>query len=191
METNLLPENLKTELKNRNKIRKFMFLTFIFAFCVLVFSLVIISFEKVTGDEEEMMQNQLTNAKLLPANTELIKKQNQLDKMQTLADDLSEVQKDQLYISSFVASIYSAIPDNTRLESVSMNFTESKITIKGNSLSRDKLLSFIDNLKNLPSVSRVENPLSNLVAQSNINFEIEIIPNQAEIKKLSNEKTDK
>lgn len=190
IETNLLPDNLKEELKKRSKARRIIIMLIFFVLCTGIFSLVIMNFEQVTSSELEMLKNQITNAKLLPANTELIRKQKELDKLKSLTTNLAKVQADQQYVTPFLSSVLNSVPEGVKMEDVAMDFLENKTTLRGNASSRDTLLSLIDNLKKNPTVSRVDNPLSNLVSQTNINFEIEIINNPSEIKRLSNEKAD-
>lgn len=182
IETNLLPDNLKREFEANNKSRRIAVLAVMVITCVSLFAIVVKNFESTTAAEINSLENEILGVKLLPNNKELTSKQNKIESLTGLADELQLVQADQNKVGPFLMEIFGEIPEGIILDSFVLSLDERKATFTGRAPSRDQLISFIDGLNDLDSIAKVDNPLSNLVNQENIDFEISALINPAAIK---------
>ncbi len=81
-------------------------------------------------------------------------------------------------ISSFIDPILKARVSSVYLSnfgySIVPNANTAHVTISGVSVSREAILSFADNLKNIPGVLNVDVPITNFIKESNMPFTITI-----------------
>jgi len=75
-------------------------------------------------------------------------------------------------ISDKLHFISAALPPNTRLNSLDIDRKSGTISISGTAKTRDELLLFLENLKTINWLDKIEAPTSQLFQKENINFEI-------------------
>ncbi len=92
-----------------------------------------------------------------------------ITKANSYLEEIDKIQKNHKSYSGLLASLASATPAGIRLESLSVE-NDGSITLNGFAQRRDLILDYKDSLEKLNLFGAIENPLSNLVKQTDINF---------------------
>jgi len=76
-----------------------------------------------------------------------------------------------------VRELLSVRPATIKIQSIDYTSTtdEPTVALNGSADSRDQLVAWIKVIESLPTVLRVDSPLSNLVKEQNVNFSLQVI----------------
>lgn len=88
---------------------------------------------------------------------------------------LSNIQKENVEFSEILLKITELTPQGITLNYLSLNLKDKKniaVQIRGFAENRDNLINFKKNLDSSPFIKDVELPISNLLKQKDINFEL-------------------
>jgi len=82
---------------------------------------------------------------------------------------IASLQENHRYYSRALIEILNLMPSGIRLENLTVN-EKNQVTLSGFASSREKIIVFKDALEKSAKFTNMENPLSNLLKQTNINF---------------------
>ena len=175
---NLLPENLKKEIKSNYRFRLVavaLLLLIFLQFTTLIFMLPswISSYyrEKDEGSQEQKMNQSLSSADIASIDSQ-IKTINSRIKILNSALNYPHLIP---YINLILGQKTNAI----KLSTIDFNLNSSNVTISLNGISdtRDSLLAFVKVLQATGQFKNVDLPISNFAKDKNINFSLNLIIN--------------
>ncbi|MDX9893291.1 MAG: PilN domain-containing protein [Patescibacteria group bacterium] len=108
----------------------------------------------------------------------------EMEKFNSQLSAVSEIQKNYIPWTNFIAQLVEKIPDNIIIYSIGLNADGQSIKIAGFAQSRQDLLQFENNLKNYEIIDKVDVPLESLLNKENINFDISAEIDTNKIKNL-------
>lgn len=122
------------------------------------------------------VSTQLKNANLDLAAAQTSFQGQDLKAQQDLIKDLDnklakidKMQKEKKQISDILISLSNITPEETRLNSLSIN-NKNELVISGFAKNRENIIRFKEILENSSLFENIENPLSNLIKQTDIDF---------------------
>jgi Tfp pilus assembly protein PilN len=101
--------------------------------------------------------------------TDLKMQQEKTVLLNTTINKISLAQKNQKNYSGFLASLTNLVPPGIRLEAISLD-KNNEGTLNGFAQKREQIIAYKDLLDKSGLFVNIENPLSNLVKQTDINF---------------------
>jgi hypothetical protein len=153
-----------------------LFAATILIFSQLVFSaldfFLVSSAYSSANSELEFTQNTATSKKMGPLEQEV-------EKINKYSDLISLFQKGNLYISDEIEKILKIKNRGVVINFISYSSEAApksgpRIQISGIADSRKDLISFVDGLRGVPGFEKVESPVSNLLADKDLEFDITI-----------------
>ena len=106
-----------------------------------------------------------------------IKTQNteeaRIGKINDKMEEVYSIQTDYVKWSQVLVDFSALVPEGNRLESVSLDKENQRLSVRGISKRRDDFLKLKKNLEKSNLVTELESPISNLLNQTNINFTLE------------------
>lgn len=172
---NLLPENLKNEIRSEYGFRRLV-LIMSFVLLIEVSSIIFISpswFSSYYNEKDAMISDDSQKSELdkkVASTTELVKT---LNKKISILKDNESYHKPIKYLDSIIENKSSSIKINQFSYSLS-SITTASILIEGLSSDRESLISFVDSLKQTGLFKTVDSPVSNLAKDKNIRFSINL-----------------
>ncbi|MFC1644927.1 PilN domain-containing protein [Patescibacteria group bacterium] len=182
---NLIPEKRKKEIKKRRLSRFIVWQEFLVIFALLVFTSLLFSINFILKIELENVQ------KLGEDNTsknEFIEVRGYEDEFKRINKEVSlirSIQKNDFYWTNIFYELSGNTPDNIVLESLNTN--ENKVSLLGQSATRDNLIDFKNNLEASDCFYGVDVPLSDIVIKEDIDFEMVLFINKDCLKLKKNE----
>jgi hypothetical protein len=168
---NFLPEEDKKNIK-REYYRRLFVVFGLFSFFAIVIGIILLL------PVIFLFQGQKTEtARQIAVSQELLKNEGGenivrlVQELNTRAEHLSEQKKNIWEASPLIKKILTAKSENIKIKRISLD--EKTIVVQGISDTRQRLLSFIDDLKR-GGFSKVESPLSNIIKDKDIDFTINI-----------------
>jgi len=95
---------------------------------------------------------------------------NEIQDVNSLVADVGKIQSGQLYWSKFLTAFSGKVVAGVEIDNLTTN--NYLITVAGKADTRDNLLAFKNNLDRDSCFTAVDLPLSNLVSQNDINFQM-------------------
>ncbi len=169
---NLLPDNLKQEIKSEYKMRRIsVALVLLIIIQISVFFFLFPSWIlSNTKETSIVIQLEKTDETSLSSDSSKIR-----DKIKSINNELNLLSTALVYprFSPIVDHILSQRNQSISLDSFSLNNGKTSVlTIRGISSTREALVSFVDSLKASSQFSSVDLPVSNLAKSKNIDFSI-------------------
>jgi len=169
---NLLPPYRKKDLRNEFVWRKLtVFFWLFFTVTVIFICLLTTTWSYITIQQKAI--NQLV---LIAENSDSGQKIKNLEQeIQQTNDNLTYLNQLNLYTmetSAVVNQICQLIPDGVKINSLAINRDNQECFVGGHADSRQQLLNFQNTLENTKIFYSVELPLSNLLKEQNLIFEL-------------------
>lgn len=166
---NLLPPKEKGNLK-LEEIQRWIWVWTAALTLALVFFLIVLAtiyFSLISGSkaarENYQFIQQSAQGETLKSQQDLINNFN--DRLARIAS----LQEKHKYYSQALIEILSLLPSGIRLESLVIN-EKKQVTLSGFAPDREKIIVFKEALEKSNKFENIENPLSNLLKQTDINF---------------------
>lgn len=170
---NILPEEKKIVTERRTRFRFFVWQVFLLLSLELVFLGILFGMHLVlnfeNGHQESLGQNfeqYRDDEKKLKVFEEKFRTTNKR------ADEIAAIDHNRFYFTNIFLLIDQYTNDKITLERVSTK--EYQLFLSGTADTRDDLLTFDEKLKGEACFSEVNLPLSNLLTQENVSFQIDI-----------------
>lgn len=173
---NLLPDNVKKEIKTEYKIR---LITMIFVFVILLqvslFISILPSWVISSSKEEDIMleTEDAANAKFFKDSDEITSIISSTNTRLGHITTLLEYPKARPFIDKIISSKTSSIHLNNFV--YALNKTDATISIQGISGTREALISFSKTLQDSKMFKTVDLPISNLAKDKNISFSMTLV----------------
>ncbi len=166
---NLLPPGEKENLKMEKIQHGLWFWTALIAGALIFFLVMlatvyfsIISLSKTVEEDYRLIQAS-TQGKNLKSQQDLIRDFNlKLSQIETL-------QKKHKYYSTILIELTRLLPEGVRLENLTID-EKNQVILLGFAPRREEIIALKDNLEKSKKFANIENPLSNLIKQTDINF---------------------
>ena len=112
--------------------------------------------------------------------TTLVRDQNQwftkeVNQINQALQDTQTVQAGFFKWSHALVALSQTVPNDSKLDSISISLKDNKVVLRGISRTRLSLLSFKETLAAQDYLKNVSSPLTNLLQKENINFEFQAI----------------
>jgi len=166
--------NLLDTNRKKHYLRKRVFSTIgksveIFLFFVLIIGVALSVAEYALEENFQVVTEQTTfiNKNVTGFNKDIDKANKKLEK-------IDKVQKEYIAWSPLLMEIANAVPSGVRVESLIIDKKESSLKIKGQANTRDNFLITKSNLEKIFFISKVESPITNLLAKENVSFDLTI-----------------
>ncbi len=169
---NLLPPS-KKELSD--KLIKFIF----FKEMVEVILLVAAFLSVILLWSWYVLQNQfndLSQSAML-VNREYSHYNQEIRKLNSVVKQFNTANKSYYPLSPKILELIEKLPNNIKINSISIDRKNNSVAISGVAKTRDALLSYQALLKNYSWLSAIQTPTSQLFQKENVNFEMKAIPN--------------
>ncbi len=111
----------------------------------------------------------------LNADTEMYTKK--VSEISAKLEQIESLQKDNVRWSDFLSDFAAQTGEGITIHSLSSSRSSGLLAVKGIADTRDSMLAFERNLKNLPYLSEINIPLKTLLEKEDINFDIQIKAN--------------
>ncbi|MFH1112120.1 MAG: hypothetical protein V1712_03590 [Patescibacteria group bacterium] len=116
------------------------------------------------------------NYSTLVFETTLVNQRNQgidseIAQINAALKELSSVQKDFIKWSAFLVNFTQAIPSNITISSLAIEKETKSLNLTGVALTRDDFLKLEKNLYQLPYLTNVSRPITNLLLKKNVEFQ--------------------
>ena len=169
---NLIPPEKKTKLKEEKvifllKTIAFTLVIFFGLFLGLLYGTRILLDQRLTKINNEISSLESTTANGNQSTfSSLIKEINEKIVI------IKNIQSNYIKWSAYLAEFSPLIPVNISLNEITINQETCKIQIRGIASFRDDFLILKSNLENSLILDSIESPISNLIKQENINFDL-------------------
>jgi len=107
--------------------------------------------------------------------------QNKFSQINTQLNRLSKIDSDQLYWSSALLALDSAVPDEVEITEITTK--DLILSLSGHAATRDNLLAFRDELSRNDCFSNIDLPVSELVSKDNVDFQMKLTINEKCLRK--------
>lgn len=115
------------------------------------------------------------NATLITESTLVTQRNLSIDReVATINSSLKEIasiQKDFVKWSAFLVNFTAIIPPNVTINSLALEKGAQSLTLQGTAATRDEFLLLKNNLEQLPYLSEVNSPITNLLLKQNLDFQ--------------------
>ncbi len=166
---NLLPLQEKDELNREKTQRWIIFYGVNIIGLMLIFAALLAIIWFYISIQLKAANKDLTSIQTGFQGADLKTQQEKTTALNTTISKISLTQKSQKNYSNFLASLANLVPAGIRLDAISIDKDGNGI-LNGYAQKRDQVISFKDQLEKSSLFNSVENPLSNLVKQTDINF---------------------
>lgn len=164
---NLIPPGQKHLLKIRRLYQLVEFFLNLFVFYSIILAIVLIPLNQIINGQADELKN--TQRELELKNSNLTKKIKALNGQ---IDSLTAINREFFNWSKYFLDIAALVPNEISLNQFSSNRLGQDFIIRGFAQTRDSLIKFKENLSASPLVKEVNVPLSNLLTEQEITFEI-------------------
>jgi hypothetical protein len=106
----------------------------------------------------------------------------------TLAESVTAFEKDTVEPGVIINLLKSAVPEGVALNHYKVNYASGEIILGGTAVSRGALLIFKDNLESKEELDEIELPISNLIPDADINFELRALYKAFKVEKKGSAK---
>ena len=169
---NLLPPAKKGAIAEVRKLKAILgweaVITFIalcfFGFLFALSSLLDFNLALISG----MKNNEADGAKY----AKIEEYQKEFSQINTQLERLSKIDSDQMYWSSALLALDSAVPDAVGITEITTK--DLILSLSGHANTRDNLLTFRDRLSQSDCFSNVDLPVSELVSKDNVDFQMKL-----------------
>lgn len=165
---NIIPEKIKNEIKLRffyKVSKKFLYLLIIIA---SVIGIVLMTSEFILYS---FLAKEISNSPI-DFKSSLSTSQNKVTDINTKINLLEKMQGNFIQWTILLNSLTNIIPEEIRLNSLSINRDPATISFNGTANKRDDLLNFKEALEGSILFENIDFPIQNLLQKENINFEI-------------------
>ena len=169
---NFLPEEDKRKIKKEYLRRLFVVLG-IFSFSAILIGIILLLAPSIfLRDQEQNLERQLVISEERLSRGKIENTVSLTKELNTKISFLDSEQKNIKEKSAFIKIILEEKTNEIKINN--FFFDKGKILIQGLSESRQSLLSFIDSLKKKKDFKKVESPVSNLIKERDIEFNLTI-----------------
>lgn len=171
IELNLIPDQKREEIKQANYFRIFLKWGFEFFAIFTIFVAILVSINYILKINLSFVGDFSANEGSGNKYAEIKTYDSEIKDVNAKISEIEKIQSGQLKWSKFFQKFNGHVDKGIEIESLATkNYT---ITLAGKSQSRDKLISFKENLEKEECFTDVSLPLSNLVAKENIDFQMD------------------
>ncbi len=118
--------------------------------------------------------NDLTQSALL-INSKYSNYNQEIKKINTTIKQLNSANKNYVPLTPKILELLKKLPDNIKINSLSINRQTNTLTIAGNAKTREALIVYQTLLKDYSWLESIQTPTSQLFQKENVNFEIKAI----------------
>jgi len=172
----LLPDYRKQEIRRKKTFHTILSEEILFLAPVILFILILLNIyyvlvlQKNSSVNEESLQQSQDKYQQLGTYQEKFKQVNDFDQV------LSKIQSGHLHWTNIFQQLSEATPDSIQISNLSTkNYT---IFLVGKAKMRDDLLNFKNKLEESSCFQNIDVPLSNLVVEDNVDFQIDLTINK-------------
>lgn len=174
---NLISEELKKQIKFKHIFLLLKRIYYIFLVLIIVLSIMILSARII-------LQNRFND---VVEQTSLISRSDKsngskISEINSKLDTVAEIQDKFVYWSKLFSNIFNSISDDISLSYFSVNQLDKTIKFQGLAKTRESLLSLNNDLEKSNLFTDINFPMSNILEEKNINFEINAKINLSQLK---------
>jgi len=164
---NILPGEIKKEIKFKYVFNSTKLILYIITFVVIIYSLVLYAcYFHLQGYYKDISQQTTIATK----NTDNYSKQvRDINKQITYIED---VQKETVYWSPLIKDLLNNLPGDIRLTKIEYNKKNNNLLLAGTAGTRDSLIAMRKYFENSHNLTPISFPIQNLVQKENIIFDI-------------------
>jgi Tfp pilus assembly protein PilN len=167
----LLPEERKKEIRNKNIFVLLLKQEFLFTFSVIFFIVFLMSLNFILKFQRESMVAVYSDEETLKRNEELKKYEEKFKEINKKVSSISDIYNKHLFWSGIFYKLSESVPIGVTLNNLTT--TDYKISIVGIASKRDDFLKFEENMGKSDCFTDVNAPLSNLVVKEDVDFQID------------------
>jgi hypothetical protein len=168
---NLLPPTWAAYYKSQSSGIRAWTLTLIASIVIWSIFLFVIFVYMVLNLQARELQNNEAQAKSEELNVAVA----EVKKINALADEVIEFSEDVVYPQEIISLLSHAKTEGITLNYYKVNYDTGEIILRGLSTTRNNLLAFKNSLESQEKFSGVELPVSSLVQEADINFEMRLV----------------
>jgi len=173
----LLPQERKDELKRKKTLAVIIRHELLFLFPIGVFIVILTNVYLILGIEESNLKVADSGQQSQGEYKQLHDYENTFNQTNNLVIFLSRAQAQHIQWSRLLTSISSVAGNNITLTELSTK--DYHVMVSGKAKTRDDLITFRDAMGNSGCADNVNVPLSNLVASTNVDFQMDFTVKQA------------
>jgi len=179
----LLPEEIKKEIRKGYLLRKIVWFEMVFLFPVFVMAVILLDNLYVLNIEKESVANIYAMEQNQDKYKQLGMFQDSFKKTNELVSSSLSYQKKHLHWLAMLDEISSTIPENVFLSNITTQ--DLHLIMVGKAKSRESLLKFQSQLQQSACFKDVNVPLSDMVQKSDIDFQIDFnVKTECLVKKI-------
>lgn len=169
LELNIIPSELKKEIKIKELIKSIDLIVYIITFSIIFYEIVLFGSQLFLQNYLSEISSQNT---IVTRNTDNYSKQvKDINKQISCIDT---IQKENIKWSSLLSTLLNSIPEDIKLRSALLNKKDDSLFISGVAGTRDSLISLRKYFENSNNFNLISFPVQNLVEKRNINFEVSL-----------------
>ena len=166
----LLPPAEKEEIKNLRRVGVIMKIGFS-AICAMGVFVVFLFFTmKVIQIQQDVVTNEISRFEQSPSYGEVKNAQESLREYSKTASKVKSALSNQKQRWEVISEINQIIPNDIKMVEFSVD-EEDELILKGVAYTREALLKLKEGLEGSDRISKVESPISNFVADKDVEFE--------------------
>lgn len=167
---NLLPPAQKEEIKNLRRIGVILKIGFVAGCAIAVFMVFLFFTMQTVLIQEDVVIKEIARFEQSGSYEEVKKAQDSLRDYSKIATKVKSGLSNQKLHWEMISQINQIVPEDVKLVEFSVD-EESVLTLNGVAYTREALLALKKGLENCEKLSKVESPISNFVAEKDVEFE--------------------
>ncbi len=142
----------------------------VIAICCLVAIIITIGTRFWLSDELKKLNNDIDEAKQSLTSASDDNRDEIINKINDKILYLSNIQSGYTKWSEILAQVGMTVSDNIQLKNMQFDSQAQVFKIEGYAMTRDDLLAFKNSLEELPFLSQIASPISNLIKKEDVSF---------------------
>ncbi len=167
---NLLPPAEKEEIKNLKRIGVILKIGFAAVCAVAVFLVFLFFIMQTILIQEEAVTKEIARFEQSESYQEVKRSQDSLRDYSKTASKVKSGLSSQNHFWEMISQINQIVPEDIKMVELSVN-EEGILTLNGIAYTREALLVLKKGLEDCEKISKVESPISNFVAEKDVEFE--------------------